>query len=138
VSPITALCSFVLIAAGNVVALSVLKQASCSRWQREIQLYVLASPAISLFLALTSLHGCAGGSFCLPEGPSVVAMALGILLLVVGSLAVGAVGLGLARLILLVHLVRRPALPPSPELQQRADDLAKRLGISPPHLIVIW
>ena len=130
-----AFCSLMVVVAGNVLALGLLQRLGRWPWRREMQLFVLAAPVVGLSLAIATHLSCLT-ALCGSGGPSWFE-ALGSLLAGgMALVALGGLGLGVARLILMARVVRRQALPTGPMLQAAADRLAARLGTAQPRLLV--
>jgi hypothetical protein len=95
--------------------------------RRDLQFVVLAAPVVGLGVSLGGLQHFSDRA-CLLSAPSWdYILGLGVPL-GLGLIALGGLGLGVARLALMQRLVARSGLPAPPELQARADDLADRLG----------
>src|SRR2546427_4700450 len=115
---------------GSSLTLSILHRAGSWSQRRDVQCLVLAVPVVSLLLGIGGLHHFTGRA-CLSQAPSWDSL-LGVALpLAMGVVAFSALSLGIARLALMARIVVRDSVLAGPELQSRADDLAKRLGPPP-------
>jgi len=92
-------------------------------YRRPLQCSVLFLPLVMLGLGL-----CSSGLLFQDIFPG------GVLLLMMGGIALGALGMGIARLVLMARLVSRRALFINPELQMLADGLAQQFGGAPPRV----
>jgi bla regulator protein BlaR1 len=135
VSSFFALCTLTLVVAGNVLALGVLRHAGRWPWRRELQLFVLAAPAVGLSVSVAMHAGCLTAPCGASEPPWLVVVG-DLLADAIVLVALAGIGLGLARLGLMAHAVRRQALPAGPGLQARADHLAARLGAPRPRVLL--
>jgi len=127
------LSSVLLVVVGSYLALGALRYLGGWSRRRDVQFLVLAAPAASLGLGLAGLHHFAG-KICFLGAPPWdydlgAALPLGM-----GLVALGAVGLGIARLVLMYRLVARSGVPAGPALQAWADELAEQLGAPRPHV----
>jgi Zn-dependent protease with chaperone function len=101
--------------------------------RRDLQLLVLAAPAVSLGIGLGGLHHFAGQACFLSTPPW--DYTLGIALpLGMGVVALAGLGLGLVRLALLARLGGRAGLPAGAALQAAVERLARQLGTPQPHV----
>ena len=131
-----ALCSLLLVAVLNSCALTLLRRHGWwSIWRREVQMFVLASPLIGLVLSLNGRIRCTG-AVCVSGGaPWIVRLGYDLPVLM-AILGLGALGLGMFRLLLLTTVVTRRELPAGTELQAVADRLAASLGVKPPRVLL--
>ncbi|MBI4505975.1 MAG: M56 family metallopeptidase [Chloroflexi bacterium] len=121
------LSSLALAVLGGYVALAVQRGVADWSQRRAVQLAVLAAPAISLTLGLAALHHFAGRT-CFLGAPS-WDYALGMALpLGLGLIALGGLGLGLVRVVLLERVLGSKSLPANLEIQSVADRLAEQIG----------
>lgn len=121
------LSSMLLVILGAYVTLGLLHRFGDWSQRRDIQCFVLAAPVVSLGLGLAGLHHFIGRA-CLSRAPSwdlLLGMALP---LAMGLIALGALGLGLVRLVLMARIIAHSGVSADPELQALSDDVAKRLG----------
>ena len=126
-----ALSSVLLVVIGGGLALGILRRLGGWARRRDLQFFVLAAPVISLGLGLGGLHHFVGRT-CFIGAPSWdytlgIALPLGMALMALGGL-----GLGLLRLLLMGRVVARRALPADPELQELVNQLADRIGTARP------
>lgn len=122
------LSSLFFVALGSSLILRVLHRVGPWSQRRDVQVFVLLMPLVSLGLGLGGLHHFAGRP-CLSRAPSWDA-SLGIALpVIMGLIAFAALGLGMVRLALMTRVMARSSVPAGPELQARADALAGRLGV---------
>ena len=129
------LSSVLLVVLGGSLALGILCRSDGWAQRRELQFLVLAAPVVSLGLGIGGLHHFAG-QVCFLGAPPWdytlgVALPLGM-----GLVALAALGLGLARLVLMDRLVRHKGWRADPDLQGLASRLAERVGVAPPRLLV--
>ncbi len=114
------LSSILFITLGCYLTLGILDNLGDWSQRRDVQCLVLAAPIISLGISL--------GGLCLRSAPlwdSLLGVALPFAM---GLVALGALGLGMVRLVLMARVIARIGGAVDPELQVLADDLAKRLG----------
>ena len=130
-----AFCSLMLVAAGNILALALLRRRREWPWRREVQLFVLAAPLVSLGLALADQVGCQVGT-CAFDGLRWLHTPEQALTGAIALVALGGLGLGLARLAVMAHAVTCDSVPAGPQLQAVADRLAARLGVARPRVVV--
>jgi Zn-dependent protease with chaperone function len=127
VHTLLALSSILLVVLGGFLALRMLRRLDGWSQRRSIQLLVLAAPVLSLSLGIAAVHHFAGRT-CFVGGPPwdyVVGLALPFLM---GLGALGGLGLGLVRLVLMYRVITRSGIPVNADLQTLADRLAQRLG----------
>ena len=130
------LASLLLVVGGGYGALSSLRDLEGWPARRRLQLAVLAAPVFSLAVGSAGLYHNAG-RIC-PLGAPPWDYALGLVApIVMGVIAVGALGLGLVRFGLMFWTVKRRTVGAAPELQRLADRLAERLGVPRPRLL-LW
>ena len=121
------LSSMILVMLGSFLILSMLRHLGDWSRRRDVQSLVLLMPMVSLGLGLVGLHHFSGRT-CLRNAPSWDYM-LGMgLPLVMGLIALGALCLGILRLVLMTQVLTRRSMLASPELQSLANHLAERLG----------
>ena len=128
-----ALSSVLLVLLGGYVALHILRRQGVAVRRRDLQFLVLSAPVVSLGLGIGGLHHFAGRT-CLIGAPSwdyILGVALPLLM---GLTAVGGLGLGLIRLLLLYRVVARASIPATAELQARVLQIADRVGVSRPRV----
>lgn len=114
------LASIVLMVLGSYLALGLLDRLRDWSQRRHVQLFVLASPLGSLGLGICL--------FSIPSWDSL----LGIVLVAgTGVFAIGAIGLGVIRLVLMTRVITGSGAFASPELQMLADSLAQQLNTAP-------
>jgi len=129
------LSSIALVMLGSYLLLGILYRVGSWSSRRDVQFFVLVVPIVSLGLGLGGLHHFSGLP-CLSRAPSWDAL-LGVALpLAMGLIALGALGLGMVRLMLMTRVVTRNAVWAGPELQAFADELAQRLGTTRPRLLL--
>lgn len=129
------LMSLLLIVVGSNVALGVLRRVESWRQRRLLQMLVLAAPAVSLGVGLIGLYHFMGCVCFLSTPPWDYTLSIGGPA-VMGLVALGAVGLGVVRLALLSWIVPRRCVAADPALQELADQLAERMGASPPRVFL--
>lgn len=129
------LSSIVLVTLGSYLLLGILYRVGSWSSRRDVQFFVLVVPVVSLGLGLAGLHHFIGRP-CLNRAPLWDAL-LGVALpLAMGLIALGALGLGMVRLMLMTRVVTRNAVWAGPELLAFADELAQRLGATRPRLLL--
>ena len=107
----------------NAVLLGVMRQVSDWTSRRTLQYAVLLMPLVVLGLILCSFNLTSWGS------------SAGItLLFVVSGIALGAAGLGVARLMLMAWIVSHRTYPAAPKLQAMTTNLARKLGATRPQV----
>lgn len=111
------LAAIFLVLGINAVVLVVVRHIQDWSLRRTLQLCVLLMPLVMLGLGLCSF----GLSFH-------ALFPVGALFFLMGGIALGALGLGMIRLILMVRLVARYRCCTNPELQRQADAMMQRLG----------
>ena len=107
--------------------------------RRRLQLLILAAPVASLGLGLAGLYHLTG-RVCFTHrapGAPVWDYTLGLALpLLMALVAVGALVLGLIRLLMMRRLVTRRGVPAGIEIQTLAEQLAGQLGASCPRVLI--
>jgi beta-lactamase regulating signal transducer with metallopeptidase domain len=127
------LTSVLLVLLGSSLVLVVLRRLGGWTRRRDLQFLVLAAPIVSLGLGLLGLHHFAGRACFLGAPPW--DYTLGVAVPVVMALvALGGLGLGLVRLVLLYRLVNRAGVTAGGELEALVDRLAAQLGTARPRL----
>ena len=129
------LSSLLLVLLATTLALAALRNVAGWTQRRELQLLILSSPLIGLGASLAAIHHLSD-QVCFLEAPFwdyLLGLGLPLLLSVV---ALGGLGLGLVRLVMLHWIVARSGLPAGSQLQERADRLAKRLGTPPAQILL--
>ena len=136
-----ALCTLLLVVGGSALVLGLLRRGAGGARRREVQLAVLAAPAIGLALGLGSMHSTNGtiwdACLAIASGacsfgalrwhvPAGAALSVG-LSLAMGLVALGAIALGLGRLVLVAWLAVRTPHAFDQRLQAHADRLARNL-----------
>jgi Zn-dependent protease with chaperone function len=144
VHTVLVLSSLLLAVAGGHTALALLRRrgpwtgpSGWSYWshRRNLQLSILAAPAVSLGAGLWSLHHFSG-RICFVGAPT-WDQALGLALpALMGIVACAALGLGIARLALLYRIMPCVAVPAGPELRSLAGRIAHQLGLPEPRVLV--
>lgn len=108
-------------------------RASPSR-RRCLQLLILAAPVVSLGLGLAGLHHFTG-RVCFVGVPP-WDYTLGVAFpLVMGLVAIGGLGLGLVRLLVMHRVVARRGVPAGSELEALAAQIAARVGVPCPRVL---
>lgn len=120
------LSSIILVAFGGYLTLNMLHCVVPWSQRRDVQCFVLAVPIISLGIGIGGLHHFIGRA-CLSRAPSWDALLGMALPLIMGLVALGALGLGLVRLALMRRVIRQLGVATDPELQALADTLAEQL-----------
>jgi len=127
VHTVLGLSSMVLLGLACTVMLNLLRHIHSWTQRRRIQLLILLLPLLGLGLGLAGLHHFLGRS-CLAAAPPWDAHMQVALPLVMLSLVGGAVLWGTIRLVLLARVIRQQSLEADADLQQRVEELDKRLG----------
>ena len=130
-----ALCSLMLVAAGNVVTLAILYQRQRWRWRREVQPFVLAAPLVGPGLALLDRGGCQIGA-CAFVGLGWLAMPERVLTSAAVLMAFAGLGVGLARLAVLSRSLTRASATAGPALRALVEHPAARFGQAAPRVLV--
>ena len=128
------LSSMLLVLLGGVGALAILQRLGGWTQRRDLQFFILAAPVVSLALGLSGLHHFAG-RMCFIAAPRWDYILGVVLPLGMGLIALGGLGLGLARLSLMAWVVARRGSPADPAIQILADELARRLGVTRPCIL---
>lgn len=127
------LAGVLLVVLGSYLALGLLQRVSGWSRRRAVQMLILAAPVGALALSLGALHHFVGRP-CFLGAPG-WDYTLGVALpLTMTLMALGGLGLGLVRLVLMARLVARSGRPADPPLQACANRLAARLGTAQPRL----
>lgn len=121
------LSSLALAVLGGYVALAVQQRVLAWPQRRAMQILVLAAPSLSLALGLASLHHFAERTCFLGAPPWDYALGMA-LPLGLGLVALGGLGLGALRVVLLHHVLERKSQPAHSEVQSIADRLAEQIG----------
>ncbi len=122
------LSSLLLVTFGSYLTFGILHHLGDWSQRRQVQCFVLAAPLVSL--------GIGVGGLCL-RGIAPWDSLLGVALpLAMGLVAVGALGLGLIRLVLMAQVVACSNGMTDPELQALTNDLAKPLGLARPRVLL--
>jgi Zn-dependent protease with chaperone function len=124
------LSSLLLVVLGGYLALGALRRLGSWSGRRDLQLLTLAAPVLTLAVGIGGVAHFTGRVCFLGAPPWDYTLGL-VLPLAMGAVALGAVGLGLSRLLLLQRVVARSGALAAPELQRRADELAERYGLGP-------
>ncbi len=130
------LASLLLVVVGGHGALGLLRGVEGWARRRRLQLSVLAAPSVSLVVGSAGLYHVAGRICFLGTPPWDYALGVvgpvGMALVAMGALSLGAVRLGL-----MSWAVTRRTVGAGQELQILADRLAERLGVPRPRLL-LW
>lgn len=112
-------------------------QARARGWERRraTQLAALLMPALGLGVGLAGLYHFAS-QVCFLGAPPWEVTTGGTLAFLMTGIALGALGLGVFRLLLMNRSIGHKGEPAGPELQGLADGLAWRLGAGPPRILV--
>lgn len=129
------LSSVLLVVFGGALMLVLLRRLGDWPPRRDLQVLVLVAPVVSLGLGIGGLHHFAGRTCFLGAPPWDYMLGVG-LPLVMGIVALGGLGLGIMRLVLMNHIMTRRGVPAGVEVQALADDLAERLGTSRPQVLL--
>jgi hypothetical protein len=129
------LVNLLLVVVGSLLALGLLQFRKAWVLRRDIQLLILAAPAMSLGIGFGGLSHVAG-RICLIALPPWGETFSVLLFLAMGLVGIGAVGLGCLRLWLLAWRLPRPLLAAPPTLRELGNGLAQQLGVSPPSILV--
>jgi len=129
------LLSLLLVVLGGYAVLGALGRVDAWRQRRRLELLVLAAPAASLAVGAIGLHHFMGRICFLAAPPwddmlgtaGPAAMGAGVL---------GAIAWGLLRFGLVSWTLRRGTMAAGPDLQARAERLARRLGVPRPQVRV--
>ena len=129
------LSSVLVVVLGGYLALGMLRRLGEGSRRRDLQLVVLAAPVGSLGVGIGGLHHFMGRT-CFVGAPPwdyvlAVALPLGM-----GLVALGGLGLGVVRLVLMYGVVARRGMPAGPRLQALADHLAERLRAPRPRVML--
>ena len=128
--------SMLLILFGCFLAFMILQGLHNWSWRRTMQLFILASPLASLGLSLDGLHHFTG-KICFFPTPSWDYF-FGVLLpFGMGLVALGALGMGIVRLVLMARVVARSLTLIDPGLQTIADALAQQFAVSSPRVLLL-
>lgn len=122
------LSSLLLVTLGSYLALSIMRRPGDWLQRRNVQCFVLATPLVSFGIGLVEL--CLRGASSWKSLPGVA------LPLAMGLVVLGALGLGVVRLVLMARIIARLGISADPELQALADNLAKRLGATQSHVLL--
>ena len=127
------LSSLLLVLLVSALALAVLRRLGGWVRRRDLQVLVLAAPIVSLILALGGLHHFVGRAcfMAAPRWDYTLGVALPLLM---GLVALGGVGLGVARLGLLGWVMGHRGMSAGSEIQALAADLAARLDAPAPRM----
>lgn len=127
------LSSVLLVLVGGFLTLGLPRRLGGRSRRRDLPFLVLVAPVVSLGLGIGGLHHFAG-RICLLGAP-LWDYTLGVALpLGMGLIAVGGLGLGVLRLVLLQRVVARRGTAADGELQALADRLAERVGAGRPQV----
>jgi Zn-dependent protease with chaperone function len=127
------LASLLLVVAGGDIVLALLPGVADWRPRRHLQMLVLTAPSVTLGVGLLRLYHF-DHRICFLGAPAWDRLLSTVLPLAMGTVALGAAGLGLLRTGLLCWAIRRRTVTAGPELRALADHIALRLGISRPRL----
>lgn len=127
--------SVLLVVVGSFLALRILRRLNDWSERRELQLLVLTAPLLSLGLGLVGLHHFAN-RVCFLGAPSWDYTLSTALPIGMGVVALGGVGWGVLRLLLLERVLLRRGKIVVPELQALANDLAQRLATRQPRIVL--
>ena len=130
------LSSMLLVLLGCSLAFMMLQSLHNWSLRRTVQLFILASPFASLGLSIGGLHHFTG-KICLFPTPSWDYLLGVVLPFAMGLVALGALGLGFVRLMLMARVVGRAAAMIDPELQTIADALAQQFAVSSPRVLLL-
>ena len=127
--------SMLLIALGAYLALAALHGRSTWAGRRYLHLMILAAPLASLGLGIGGLYHFAGRP-CLLSAPLWDQALAWLLPLAAAMVLVGAVGLGVVRVVLLDRIVFRNGLPVPAALEECVRLAAVALRVSPPRIFL--
>jgi len=127
------LTSTILVVLGGYLALFGLRRVGGWHRRRAMHLAILAAPLLSLALGIGGLYHFAGRA-CLLGAPRWDITLMIALPLTMGVVALGALGLGVVRLVLLDRVVRRSGFAPPPEMVALLERLLP--GQRPPGLLL--
>lgn len=130
-----ALSSLFLVLLGGLLALNVLHRIHGWSQRRMVQMSILATPVMLLGLGIDGFFHVAGYT-CLFITPFWDTLLGVVLPLCIGSIAFGAVVLGVVRLLLMHRLVAQRGSLPHSALQGLVDDLARQLHMKRPRVLV--
>jgi beta-lactamase regulating signal transducer with metallopeptidase domain len=119
----------VVIVLGSVLILCLLRLFSDWSQRQLMQLLVLMTPLVSLIVLLGGLQHVLNAD-CALNAPTWDYTVDVTVLLLVGSNIVGALGLGLGRLILMKRVMRQQEVIADPDLQALVDQFAQQSGLS--------
>lgn len=127
------LSSLLLVLLGGAVTLGLLRRLGGWVFRRDLQIMILVAPIVSLTLGLGGLHHFVGRA-CFISAPT-WDYTLGVALpLIMGIIALGGLGLGVIRLVLLAWVMARRSVLAEPQLQALADALVERLQVARPQV----
>lgn len=127
------LSSLLLVMLGSGLALMILQRLNSWAGRRDLQFLILAAPLISLALGLGGLHHFAHRA-CFMAAPSWDYTLGAALPLIMGLIALGALGLAGIRLALMSWVVGRRGAAAGGEVQRLADRLANQLSAPRAHV----
>lgn len=130
------LSSLLLVVLSGTVALAVLRRLEDWPHRRQVQLAVLAAPVLALGVALGGLHHF-NARTCFLWTPSWDYMAGLALPVGMAAVALGGLGLGLVRIVILHLTLERHVRVAGPDVQGVADRLAARFGTARPRLLIV-
>src|SRR5437667_8547467 len=114
---------------GSVLVFRLLRFFSDWSQRQVMQLLVLMTPLVNLIVLLGGLDHVLNPN-CALNAPAWEALLDMSILLLVGSSIVGALGLGLGRLMLMKRIMRQQEVIADPDLQALVDQLAQQRGLS--------
>lgn len=127
--------SILFILLGSLLAFSMLHHLHSWSLRRSIQLFILLMPLVIIGIGVDGIHHLAV-RLC-PTPTPLWDTLFGVFLpLSLGSIALGAFGLGIARLVLMKRVVARRHYQMHPELQHTIDGLTERLQLRPVRLLL--
>ena len=119
-----------IVLVGGYVALATLARLGDWTWRRDLQFLVLIAPTASLAATVSDQYHVAN-QVCFVVAPAWDEAIGFVLPLIMGAVVLIAIVLGIARLVLLNHIVARQSFPAPAALRDRVNVLVERLGAPP-------
>ena len=127
--------SLLLSVCGSALTTRILKSIHEWSWRRAIQLLILLMPLVTLGLGLGIFHYLLLALCALLSIPS-PAWLDSVFPIAIGLVALGAICFGSFRLLLMAHVVSRSGAYHHAALQEYANDIAQRLGVTRPRVLL--
>lgn len=129
------LSSIVLLIPGYVFAFWLLHRSNGWQWHRRMHLLLLAVPLVSLVMNLFAVEHFLSRP-CFTSAPRWDILLSLVVACVMGLIALGSIGLGIVRQLLLTLFVAQRGKPVKTELQATVMLLAQKLAITPPRVLL--